>query len=59
MIVKELKEVIFSYDEYQKTLMITRRPLGIGWQQHPLSRAETFSLARFLIRVFQKGKKRK
>ena len=59
MIIKELKNVIFSYDEDKKTLLITKRPLGIGWEQYPLSRSETFSLARFLIRVFQKGKKRK
>ena len=59
MITKELKNVIFTWDEEQRTLMITRKPLGVGWEQYPLSRAETFSLARFLIRVFQKGKRRK
>ena len=59
MIVKTLKHVIFSWDEEARTLMITSVPLDIGWTQHPLSKGETFSLARFLVRVFQKGKKRK
>ena len=59
MIVKTLKHVIFTWNEEDKTLLITPVPLGIGWQQHALSRSETFSLSRFMIRIFQKGKKRK
>jgi hypothetical protein len=56
VIKKELKTATFAYKEQEKTLWINtlKDPNGIELPRHYM-----FSLARFIIRIAQKGKSRK
>ena len=58
LIVKELKNIIFSYSEPEKELLITRKPLDIQkYSQMTITRNELMSLARFALRIALKRKK--
>ena len=59
MIVKELKKSTFIYDEIRKRMLITDRNAPNTRSTVTLSRIGMFSLARFIIRVAQKGTPRK
>ena len=54
MMERILKHVRFTYDDPTKWLTIHRDSLGLG-----VTRTEMFSLARFILRIAQKGKRRK
>ena len=51
---RELKHILFSWDDQIKLLLIKKSETAVF-----LSRPEMFSLARFILRIAQKGKRRK
>jgi hypothetical protein len=55
MIIKELKHAIFEYDNDDKKLVIAERE----GDDIALNGTEMFSLMRFIIRIAQKGQRRK
>ena len=58
LIVKELKNIIFSYSEKERELLITRKPLDVQkYSQMTITRNELMSLARFALRIALKRRK--
>ena len=56
MIQKKLKNIKYSWDENEKMLLIHHNN---SKQYYGISKIEMFSLARFIIRISQRGGKRK
>ena len=57
IVARHLKFIKFMWDDEERTLAIKRANDTLQWVV--LRRSEIFSLARFILRIAQKGKRRK
>lgn len=57
ILARELKFIKFMWDDEARTLAVKRANDTLQWVV--LRRSEMFSLARFILRIAQKGKRRK